>query len=247
MKRSPRAALTSRLFCVLTAALLSSLRFLSAAEPSPNKITEEDKAGGWKLLFDGTTSGGWHSFKKATFPTNEWQIEDGWLHCVGKKGGDLISDAEFDNFELEWDWKEAPAANSGIKYFVSEKRDAPLGHEYQMIDDARNPDARAAQGKRVTGSFYDVLKLDRPAPTKPQGEINHSKIVVKGNQVEHWLNGAKVLTYSCGSEAEKAAIAASKFKDTPGFGDKIKGHILLQNHRTQVWFQNIRIRELPAT
>jgi len=247
MKPSPHASLTSRLFCVLTAALLSSIRFVSAAEPSPNKITAEDKAGGWKLLFDGTTTRGWHSFKKETFPTNEWVIEDGWLHCVGKKGGDLISDAEFDNFELEWDWKEAPAGNSGIKYFVTEKRDAPLGHEYQMIDDARNPDARAAQGKRVTGSFYDVLTLDRPAPTKPQGEINHSKIVVKGNQVEHWLNGAKVLTYSCGSEAEQIAIAASKFKDTPGFGDKIKGHILLQDHRTQVWFRNIKLRELPAT
>jgi len=216
-----------------------------AAEQSPNKITEEDKAGGWKLLFDGTTTRGWHAFKSKPFPTNEWVVEDGWLHCLGKAAGDLISDAEFDNFELQWEWKEVPAGNSGLKYFVTETGAAPLGHEYQMIDDGRNPDARAAQGKRVTASFYDVLKPDRPPPTKPQGETNHSKIVIKGNQVEHWLNGAKVLTYSCGSEAERDAIAKSKFKDTPGFGDKIKGHLLLQDHHSEVWFRNIRIRELP--
>jgi len=89
-----------------------------------------------------------------------------------------------------------------------------------------------------------VLKLDRVAPTKPIGEINHSRIVVQGNRVEHWLNGAKVLEYSCGSEALAAAVAQSKFKDVADFGKKIKGHVLLQDHHTQVWFRNIRIREL---
>ena len=245
MKRRISAEFSRWTFII--AILLTIVAAPVAAEQDPNKLTEENKAGSWKLLFDGTTTHGWRTFKKDTFPSKGWVVEEGWLHCLGKDGGDVISDSEFDNFELEWDWKQAEGGNSGVKYFVTEKRNAALGHEYQMIDDARNADAKLAQGKRVTASFYDVLKPDRPPPTKPPGEINHSRIVVKGNQVEHWLNGAKVLDYSCGSEAEKGAIAKSKFKDTPGFGDKIKGHILLQDHHSEVWFRNVRIRELPAT
>ncbi len=95
----------------------------------------------------------------------------------------------------------------------------------------------------MTASFYDVLKPTRVA-TKPAGAINQSRIVVRGNHVEHWLNGEKVLEYECGSEAVKAAVAQSKFKDTADFGNKIKGHILLQDHRSEVWFRNLKIRSL---
>ena len=115
-----------------------------------------------------------------------------------------------------------------------------------MIDEEGEPDAKQARGKRVTAAVYDVLKLDRPAPTKPPGETNHSRIVVRGNQVEHWLNGTKVLEYSCSSEALKTAVAQSKFKDVPGFGNKVKGHILLQDHHTEVWFRNLKLRQLTA-
>lgn len=219
---------------------------LAFCAESINQLTEEDKAGGWKLLFEGKTTKGWHNFKTNTV-SRGWEIEDGWLHCLGKQGGgDIISDAEFDNFDLQWEWKQAKAGNSGVKYFVSESREQPLGHEYQMIDDERNGDAKLAQGKRVTGSFYDVLKPERIDLTKEPGEINHSRIVVRGNHVEHWLNGAKVLDYSCDSEALKAALQQSKFKNTRGFGDKIKGHILLQDHHSEVWFRNIKLRELAA-
>jgi len=222
--------------------LVSTLAF--SAE-SINQLTEEDKAGGWKLLFDGKTMQGWHQFKAKTVRTNAWEIKDGWLHCLGKEGGgDVISDGEFDNFDLQWEWKQATGGNSGLKYFVLESRGSPLGHEYQMIDDERNADAKLAQGKRVTGSFYDVLKPERIDVTKPVGEINQSRVVVRGNHVEHWLNGAKVLDYSCDSEALKAALKLSKFKNTEGFGDKVKGHILLQDHHSEVWFRNIKIREL---
>jgi hypothetical protein len=208
----------------------------------PNQITEEEKAGGWKVLFNGKDLQGWRSFKKKTAPEQGWEVQDGWLHCLGKHGGDIISDQEFDDFDLEWDWKVAPDGNSGLKYFVTEKRNSALGHEYQMIDDARNSDANAANGKHVTASFYDVLKPERTPPTNPAGQVNHSKIVVKGNHVEHWLNGARVLEYSCGSETVKDAVAKSKFKNTEWFADKISGHILLQDHQSEAWFRNIKIR-----
>jgi hypothetical protein len=234
-----------------TAALALTLGFLTtlstgAAESVSNQLTEEDKAAGWQLLFDGKTTAGWHSFKKQAFPTNGWDVQDGWLHCRGKGGNEIISAAEFENFELEWDWKQAPGGNSGIKYFVTETRDSALGHEYQMIDDEREPDAKVANGKHVTASLYDVLKPERPPPIKPSREINHSRIVIKGNRVEHWLNGAKVLSYSCGSEAIKEAVARSKFKNVAQFGDKLKGHLLLQDHGSEVWFRNIRLRALDA-
>ena len=202
------------------------------------------------MLFDGKSTQGWRTFKKQSFPDKGWVVEDGWLHCLGKGGnkggGDIITDAEFGDFDLEWDWKQASGGNSGVKYFVLETRSTVLGHEYQMIDDEQNKDAGLAEGRRVTASFYDVLKPTVPAPTKKPGEINHSRILVKGNHVEHWLNGVKVLEYESGSEAVKAAIAESKFKDVPGFENSVKGHILLQDHNSDVWFRNIKIRETPS-
>jgi hypothetical protein len=220
--------------------MLATASLLSAAPA--NQLTDAQKAAGWKLLFDGQTTQGWRSFKKQTFPAKGWVVEDGWLHCLGKGGGDIITDTELNDFELQWEWKLAPEGNSGVKYFVLESRSSALGHEYQMIDDEREPDAVKAGGKHLTASFYDVLAPNHP-PVKPAGEINSSRILVKGNHVEHWLNGVKVLAYECGSESVKAAVAASKFKNTAGFGDKVKGHLLLQDHNSEVWFRNVRIRE----
>ena len=146
--------------------------------------------------------------------------------------------------KVQFDWKIADKANSGVKYFVTEKGGSALGHEYQLIDDKEHPDAKEGNGKRVTASFYDVLKPERPPPTKPPGEINSSRIIVKGNGVEHWLNGEKVLAYSCSSEAIKQAIAQSKFKNAKDFDARIKGPILLQDHHSEIWFRNIKIRDI---
>lgn len=232
------------------AALCSALALVCALgtsyAESANHLTEKEQADGWQLLFDGTTTQGWHSFKKHTFPAKGWEVKDGWLHCFGQKGGDVLSDKEFSQFDLEWDWKLAPAGNSGVKYFVLESRPQVVGHEYQMVDDNREPDAVKHGGSHLTASFYDVLKPTVKTPTKPCGEINHSRILVQGNHVEHWLNGVKVLEYECGSEAVKQAVAKSKFKNVPGFGDCVKSHLLLQDHNCQVWFQNIKIRDLSA-
>src|SRR6266853_6586938 len=214
-----------RKFLLFPSFLLSVLNLsatLAFSAESINQLTEEDKAGGWKLLFDGKTTQGWHNFKAKSVRTNAWVVEDGWLHCLGKEGGgDIISDAEFDNFDLQWEWKQAPDGNSGLKYFVIETRQSAIGHEYQMIDDEREPDAKNGNGKRVTAAFYDVLPPVSKTSAKPPGEINHSRIVVMGNHVEHWLNGAKVLEYECGSDKVKAALANSKFKNTSGFGEKV--------------------------
>ena len=227
----------------ILALLLASTALLSAAPA--NQLADEEKSAGWKLLFDGTTTQGWHTFKKQSFPEKGWVVEEGWLHCLAKGGGDIITDAEFDDFELQWDWKLAQAGNSGVKYFVLESRSQVLGHEYQMLDDEREPGIKKGNRKQFTAAFYDVLP---PGPTrvKPPGEINSSRILVEGNHVEHWLNGDKVLEYECGSDVVNAAVAASKFKNAAGFGNKVKAHLLLQDHGCEVWFRNVKLRELPS-
>lgn len=224
--------------------LASVLPLLSAS--APNQLEVSEKSAGWKLLFDGKTTHGWHGFKKTSFPEKGWVAEDSWLHCLGEHGGDILSDGAFDQFEIQWEWKIQAGGNSGLKYFVLETRNSALGHEYQMLDDAVNLDGKLAEGKRITASFYDVLKPTAKTTVKPVGEINQSRVLVKGNHVEHWLNGVKVLEYECGSPEVQAAVAESKFKTVDGFGERVKGHILLQDHESQVWFRNIKIRDLST-
>ena len=226
----------------------TALFFLLTASghAAPNELSPAEAASGWTLLFDGNTTKGWHKFHQHTFPEKGWVVEDGWLHCLGKGGGDILSDAEFEQFDLQWEWRLAPGGNSGLKYFVLESRKTALGHEYQMLDDEKNEDGRIAGGKHTTASFYDVLKPDIKTPLRPMGEINQSRILVKGNHVEHWLNGVKVLEYECGSERVRSRVADSKFKDVPGFGERSKGCLLLQDHGSSVWFRNIKIRNLSG-
>jgi hypothetical protein len=209
----------------------------------PNQLSPAEKAAGWRLLFDGKTTHGWRTFKKDTFPTKGWVVEDGWLKCIaGARGGDIITSDEFTDFELEWEWRLPAKANNGVKYFITEQRQQAIGHEYQMLDDSTDD-----RPKEQTASFYNVLGPNPHKPVRLAPETNHSRILVQGNHVEHWLNGEKVLEYECGSDALKAAIAESKFKRVPGFGDKITGHILLTEHHDEAWFRNVKIRALTAT
>jgi hypothetical protein len=204
------------------------------------QLTTEQKAEGWNLLFDGKSTAGWRGFKKQTFPDKGWVVEDGCLKKVaGVPGGDIITTNTFGDFDLYWEWRIPAKANNGIKYFITEERGAPIGHEYQMIDDAtvKNP-------KQKTASFYDVLPTEEHKALKEPGQWNQSRVRVKGHHVEHWLNGAKVLEYELGSEPVKTAVAASKFKDVKGFGEKLRGHILLTDHKDEASFRNIMIREL---
>jgi hypothetical protein len=208
-----------------------------------NQLTGEEKAAGWKLLFNGKDLSGWRQYGKQMPPGEGWQVQDGILKKIAKKrGGDIIHTNKFDDFELYWEWRVEPKANNGIKYLVTEARSNGPGHEYQMIDDAEGDDAKSA--KRRTASFYDVLPPAEPKPLKKAGEWNSSRVLIKGNHVEHWLNGAKVLEYELGSDELKAAIAQSKFKNARGFGEKIRGHIMLTDHGDEAWFRNIMAREL---
>ena len=233
----------------ITASLLAAaflVQIASAAEPV-NVLQRDEKAQGWRLLFDGHSLQGWHLYTKKVQPEAGWKVEDGLLKKLAKvRGGDIVTDATFTDFDLTWEWRVAAGGNNGLKYLVTEQRPSAPGHEYQMLDDTGHPDGKMG-AKRQTASFYDVLPPAANKPLKPVGEWNASRVLVQGNHVEHWLNGAKVLEYELGSEAVKAAVAASKFKNSSGFGTKIKGHIMLTDHQDECWFRNVKIRELPAS
>jgi hypothetical protein len=230
------------LACLLVAA---SAAVAPAASAAPNQLTAAEKSAGWQLLFDGKSTHGWRVFNKPGAKISGWEVTaDGLLHCLPKvKGDNLITEKKYNDFELAWEWKLLPKGNNGVKYFVTEARPRSPGHEYQMIDDAGHPDGKLGPD-RQTASFYEVLAPAADKPLRTPGEWNTSKIVVRGNTVEHWLNGRNVLTYELGSAAVKAGIADSKFKNEAGFGDKIAGHIMLTYHQDDCWYRNIKIREL---
>ena len=200
------------------------------------------------VLFDGKTLDKWRGYLRPDTVDTRWVIADGLL-CAGRADGkdthgarDIITKDTFGSFELTWEWRIAEGGNSGVKYFVLEDMDAAIGHEYQMIDDERHSDAKIGP-QRQTAALYDVI----PAANRPMraaGQFNQSKIVVNGTNVEHWLNGTRVLQYQLESEALKAAIAKSKFKDIARFGTRQQAHILLQDHGDAVCFKNIMVRPL---
>jgi hypothetical protein len=240
-------------FGLLGALLVPSLgaqKPSTPAAPAKAGLTAEETRAGWKMLFDGKSLNGWRGYKKPDASGTRWSVEDGVLTLAKDNGKDthgardLISTETFDHFELAWEWRIALAGNSGMKYFVLEDMESAIGHEYQMIDDERHPDAKVGP-KRQTSALYDVLAASN-RPLKPAGEWNLSRVSVRGTTVEHWLNGTKVLSYELGSPALKAAIAESKFKDVARFGTLQKGHILVQDHGDQVWFKSIKIRPLAA-
>jgi len=223
----------------------------AAAAPPANTLTAAEKAAGWRLLFDGKTTKGWHGVKSDGFPGEQWVVADGLLKCVGgKKHVDIVTDEEFGDVELRWEWRLAAGGNSGIKYLVDEGRSQPgfgIGFEYQLIDDDRHPDARAGRdGNRTVGALYDLIAPPKDKVVHPPGEWNESRLVITGNHVEHWLDGRKVLSFERGSPEMKALIAASKYRSIAGFGGDARGRLLLQDHETEIAFRNIKVRVPPA-
>jgi hypothetical protein len=221
---------------------------------SANKLSENEKDSGWRLLFDGKSFDGWRGFHSDKVPAG-WAIEDGCIKKVpaqgelGQAGGDLITADQFDNFELSLEWKLAKGSNSGVKYLVSESfpptGKSGVSFEYQVLDDDNHPDAKAGiAGNRTAGSLYDLIPASKAKKLNPIGEFNQTRIVVKGNHIEHWLNGVKVVEFERGGEELKRHIAESKFKNTKGFGETATGHILLQDHGDAVWYRNIKVRAL---
>ena len=225
---------------------VSALALAACAFGAENVLTENEKAEGWKLLWDGETTTGWRSTRNPAFPEKGWLIQDGELSVIPKGGGgDLITTGMYTNFILKVDYKLSKAANSGIKYFIDPKIHGGTSLEYQLLDPAHSDAKAGIEGTRWNASFYDVISAPKgEAMLKPLGEWNTAMIVSKGPNVEHWLNGEKVLEFERGSEAFRAAVAKSKFKNNQNWGETKAGHILLQDHNDQVWFRNIKIKVL---
>ena len=237
LPRCSRFDMTHR-FILTTAVGLTVCGVVSVCADEKNAKPEN----GFVALFDGSSTGHWMNARSGKFPSKGWMIEDGCLkHEANGGGGDIITRGTYEQFDFRFEWKVAKRANSGVKYFIVRKRGS-LGHEYQVIDDAGYPDG----GKHSTASFYDVLAPAKDKPIKPAGEFNTSRIVVKGQTVQHFLNGKVVLTYRLGSDEVKAAVSKSKFRKLDVFGVRLAGHILLQDHGGEVWYRNIRIRDLSG-
>lgn len=222
-----------------TVLILAALAFAGHATAADNTLSAAEQKAGWKLLFDGKSMDGWRTFKK---PASDWKIVDGALAPDSKASGDLMTKDTFESFELAFDWKISPRGNSGVMYRVTEAGQQSYwsGPEYQVLDNSRGePPLQRA------GALYDLYAPSVDA-TKPVGEFNTSRLIVKGPHVEHWLNGRKVAEYELGSPEFKAKVAASKFRAWP-FGTSPTGHIALQNHGDEVWYKNLKVRVLPPT
>ncbi|MCC7133263.1 MAG: DUF1080 domain-containing protein [Gemmatimonadales bacterium] len=216
------------------------------AQPSPaaaaNTLTEAERRDGWKLLFDGKTTAGWRSYGKRELASG-WQVVDGALTRVGL-AGDIVAAEEFANFELALEWSVAKGGNSGIFYRGIEGpdpifRSAP---EMQVLDDAEHADGKSLLTS--AGSNYGLYPVPRSVAA-PAGQWNQARIRVSGNQVEHWLNGIKVVEYQLGSDEWRARVKASKFAAWPAYGTARRGLIGLQDHGDRVAFRSIKIRVLP--
>jgi hypothetical protein len=243
----------------LSLALLVCVSLLSAsaqkatkAKVEINTLTAQEKAKGWRLLFDGKTMTGWRGAYMDSLPKKGWDVRDGMLIVresgggEASFGGDIVTLDEYSSFELTVDFKLTEGANSGIKYFVIEEQPktpgSAKGLEYQVLDDAKHPDAKLGiNGNRTCASLYDLIPA-KGTKVNPIGEWNRARLLVNGKHVEHWLNGEKVLEFERGGKEFLAHKAESKFKDIPGFGEYPKGHILIQDHGNQVFYRNIKIR-----
>lgn len=227
---------------------LTSVNTLLAQEKI-NTLTSREERQGWKPLFNGKDLTGWTAVGKNDPPTSGWVVENGILTTkkVGDEhGSDIITKDEYTDFDLCVDFKLSKGGNSGIKYlFTHYDQGGWLGLEYQILDNVNHPDAKNGRnGNRLQATLYDILPLERQVENRV-GIWNRARIVVKGGKVSHYLNGVKVLSFDRNSEAYRAALKLSKFKDSqPQFGAVQKGHILLQDHGDEVAFKNIKIKAL---
>jgi len=221
-----------------------------------NKLSEQEIREGWKLLWDGKTTEGWRGAKIQTFPSKGWNIEKGILKVQkstggeSTNGGDIVTTRPYKNFILKVDFKITKGANSGIKYFVdptlNKGEGSAIGCEFQILDDEFHPDAKmGVKGNRTLGSLYDLIPSKRDGSFNfDKEEFNTAMIIVDGDHVEHWLNGVKIVEYERNTQQFNALVAYSKYKNWPNFGNLTEGNILLQDHGDEVWFKNIKIKEL---
>lgn len=222
----------------------------------PNHLSRKELNDGYKLLYDGQSNQGWHSAASNVFPKVGWDYAHGRLQVRATegtsltRGGDIVTNNTYHAFDLSFEFRLTPGANSGLKYFVvidKDGKNAPLGLEYQVLDDEKHPDAKLGRnGNRKLGSLYDLIPAEKQTRfLRPIGHWNNGRIIVYPNgQVEHYLNGVKVVSYKRGTADFKEIVALSKFKNQPNFGEAKRGHILLQDHGNEVSFRSIKIKEL---
>lgn len=221
-----------------------------------NKLSTEEQNNGWKLLFDGNSSNGWRSAKSMEFPAKGWRVAEGAITVLSSQGqesangGDIVTIDKYSAFDLSFDFKLTPGANSGVKYFVTLSEvttGSAIGLEYQILDDEKHPDAKqGVNGNRTLSSLYDLITANKNKRfIQPIGEWNKGRIVVyPDNTVEHYLNGIKVLEYQRGSQAYRELVAKSKYQKWTHFGEAAEGHILLQDHGDEVSYRSIKIKVL---
>ena len=212
----------------------------------PEQTTAEPPAG-WITLFDGSSTEAWHTYQK-DYVSSAWKIEDGALvldKTEGSEGGDLVTDQEFENYDLRLEWKISECGNSGIIFNVHESEEYPrtyhTGPEMQVLDNSCHPDAKIHTHR--AGDLYDMIPC-KEETVLPANQWNTVRLRVKNGKTQFWLNGKKVVKFKMFDDQWKAMIADSKFKDMPGFGKYKKGRIALQDHGDKVWYRNIRIKEL---
>lgn len=215
--------------------------------PGPRK-----KSKGWEILFDGKNIDKWMTIDKNNSPSAGWGIENGTLYVKDhKKGQDIITKETYGNFELVFDFNLTNGANSGIKYLVGEIKNNSTGKmdwngpEYQIIDDYNHPEVKDhAFEKGSTASLY-LAYAPENKKLYPAGQWNTGKIIVKGNHIEHWLNGIKVVSCERGTRDFRDRMAATKFKVYDNYGELPEGHIMLTDHDgDKVYFRKISIKRL---
>jgi len=221
-----------------------------------NTLSAHEKASGWKLLYDGHSSNGWRGATLSGFPQKGWLYADGTMHVLpseGKEesgGGDIVTDSLYGAFDLSFEFKITPGANSGVKYFVTLSevtKGSAIGLEYQVLDDKLHPDAKLGRnGDRTLASLYDLIPANKQERfTRPIGAWNTGRIIVyPNNHVEHYLNGVKVLEYERGSKEFRDLVAISKYVIWKNFGEAKEGHLLLQDHGNEAFFRSIKVRRL---
>ena len=227
---------------------ISAMPYQVAAQQKDNVLTQKEKKAGWILLFDGSSTNGWHSFNKAELGS-DWEADNGTLHLTKHKGenagGDATTAGEFEDFDLKLDWKISQNGNSGVLFLVQEgaqhERSYHTGPEMQVLDNNGHPDAKII--KHRAGDLYDLI-TSKPETAKPAGQWNSIEIKLQKGKLELWQNGVKVVSTTLWDANWNALVAGSKFKNMADFAKSKKGHIALQDHGNEVWYKNIKIRKL---
>lgn len=209
-----------------------------------NTLSEAEREAGWQLLFDGDSTAGWRGYQRDSMPAG-WTVEEGALHFEGKgeNSTTIVTTGQYDHFELRLEWKIGPKGNSGIIYRATEDTEDPYrtGPEYQVLDNRALDDPEGS--KHQAGALYGLYAPSEDA-TRPVGQYNEARIVVRGDHIEHWMNGTKLLEAEIGSEEWQERVAGTKFADWPQFAEATEGRIALQDHGHPVWFRDIKLLPL---